>query len=204
MKLKYAINLHKGTTAFVVLALMWFYNNYSLAAFVYLALHGSYGFLWLLKDRIYPDKQWEQQVPLWYALVAFLALCLYWAPAFILIYNHAEPPGYIICIATTLNLIGGVLHFGSDAQKHFTLQYKRGLITDGFFARCRNTNYLGEFMIYIGFAMLTMHWLGYMPILLFFTFVFVPNMLKKDKSLARYPGFADYKKRSGLFLPKLW
>lgn len=204
MKLKYAINLHKGATAFLVLSLMFIYNNFSYGAWAYLALHGSYGFLWLFKDRTYPDKQWEEVVPLWYAVVGFLALCLYWVPAWILINYRMEPPAYIICVATVLNLVGGVLHFGSDAQKHYTLQYKKGLITDGFFARCRNTNYLGEFMIYVGFATLSMHWAGYVPILLFFAFVFIPNMLKKDKSISRYPEFAEYKKRSGLFLPRLF
>ncbi len=32
---------------------------------------------------------------------------------------------------------------------------------------------------------------------------FVPNMLKKDKSLSRYPEFAEYKRHSGLVIPKL-
>ncbi len=29
-------------------------------------------------------------------------------------------------------------------------------------------------------------------------------MLKKDKSLSRYPEFADYKRRSGLVFPQLF
>ena len=32
---------------------------------------------------------------------------------------------------------------------------------------------------------------------------FVPNMLKKDKSLSRYPEFAEHKRHSGLVIPKL-
>ena len=42
------------------------------------------------------------------------------------------------------NIIGVFLHYGSDAQKYFTLKYRKGLITEGFFSRCRNPNYLGE------------------------------------------------------------
>lgn len=34
-------------------------------------LHGTYGFLWLLKDRLYPDKQWQQKVPLPLGLMGF-------------------------------------------------------------------------------------------------------------------------------------
>jgi len=33
--------------------------------------------------------------------------------------------------------------------------------------------------------------------------VFIPNMLKKDRSLSRYPEFDAYKANSGLLLPKL-
>lgn len=39
---------------------------------------------------------------------------------------------------------------------------------------------------------------------MFSALVFVPNMRKKDQSLARYPEFAAYKERSGLLFPKLF
>lgn len=55
MKVKDAINLHKGLTFFFVLGLMLAYQNFTLGAWVYLSLHSTYGFLWLLKDRIFPD-----------------------------------------------------------------------------------------------------------------------------------------------------
>ena len=78
------------------------------------------------------------------------------------------------------------------------------LIASGLFARCRNTNYLGEMLIYSAFALLARHPAPWAVNLGMWTFVFLPNMLRKDKSLARYPGFAEYKKRSGLLLPKLF
>jgi protein-S-isoprenylcysteine O-methyltransferase Ste14 len=95
-----------------------------------------------------------------------------------------------------------MLHYSSDAQKYFTLKYKPGLITEGFFKRCRNTNYLGELMIYTGFALLSGSWIGYIGITGFFIGAFIPNMIKKDKSLSRYPEFETYKKQSGLLFPK--
>ncbi len=204
MKLKYAINLHKGTTAFFVTALMFYFHNFSTTAFVYLALHGSYGFLWLLKDQLFPDKQWEEVVSIPYAIVAFSALLLYWIAPVYIIYYGINAPAALIGTAVAVNIFGAVLHFGGDAQKHFTLLHKKGLITTGFFSRTRNPNYLGELMIYLSFAMLTTHWIGYIGITLFFVFVFIPNMLKKDKSISRHPEFAEYKKRSGLLLPKFW
>jgi protein-S-isoprenylcysteine O-methyltransferase Ste14 len=204
MKLKYPVNLHKGATAFYVLALMFLYGNYSAGAWVYLALHGSYGFLWLLKNQIFPDKQWEQPVSLNYAVFVFVVLGLYWIAPWILIAQNKIPTPAMMGAAVTLNMFGVMLHFSSDAQKYFTLKHKPGLITEGFFSRCRNANYLGELIIYTGFAMLSMSWIGFLGITAFFIGAFIPNMLKKDKSLSRYAEFEDYKEKSGLLLPKLF
>lgn len=202
MKLKYPINLHKGITFLVVLALMFYYQNFSIGCWVYLALHGSYGFLWLLKDQVFPDNQWEQRVSVPYGIFVFFVLGLYWIAPWILISKHFEPSNQVIALAVALNMIGVMLHFSSDAQKYFTLKYKPGLITEGFFSRCRNTNYLGELMIYSGFAFLTVSWLGFIGIATFFIGAFIPNMIKKDKSLSRYPEFANYKRQSGFLFPK--
>jgi hypothetical protein len=45
---------------------------------VYLALHGTYGLLWILKSRTFPDKQWEQPVPWSLGLATWALLTLYW------------------------------------------------------------------------------------------------------------------------------
>ncbi len=203
MKLKYPINLHKGSTAIFVLGLMYYYQNFSIGPWVYLALHGSYGFLWLLKDRMFPDKQWEQVVSVPYGIFVFLILGLYWIAPWLLISQRIEPRVEIISAAIVLNMFGVMLHYGSDAQKYFTLKYKSGLITEGYFSRCRNINYLGELMIYSGFALLTVSWVGFIGIVAFFVGAFIPNMIKKDNSLSRYPEFAAYKKQTGLLFPKL-
>ncbi|MEM7064686.1 MAG: DUF1295 domain-containing protein [Cyanobacteria bacterium P01_B01_bin.77] len=203
MKIKYFINLHKGTTFFFVLGLMLVYQNFTLGPWVYLALHGTYGILWLLKDKIYPDKQWEQEVPLPLGLIGFGAVSLYWVAPFILISSGVEPPLLLVAAAIALNILGVFLHYVSDAQKYYTLKYKSGLITEGLFSRCRNTNYLGEILIYLSFAMLTMHWLPFFILGGFIAGIFVPNILKKEKSLSRYPEFETYKANSGLLLPKL-
>lgn len=204
MKAKHPINLHKGSTSIFVLALMIIYQNFTIGAWVYLALHGTYGILWLLKDRIYPDKQWEQEIPIWAGILVFFITNLYWIAPFILISSGSVPSPPLIAAAISINILGVFLHYSSDAQKYYTLKYKSGLITEGFFARCRNTNYLGEVCIYLGFALLVQHWLPFVILGLFAVVVFVPNMLKKDKSLSRYPEFEEYKTNSGLLLPKLW
>jgi steroid 5-alpha reductase family enzyme len=204
MKVKHAINLSKGLTFVVILGLMFVYQNFTLGPWIYLSLHGTYGLLWLLKDRLYPDKQWEQEIPLSLGIFIFMLVNLYWIAPFILISSGTVPSLPLVCAAISLNILGVFLHYASDAQKYYTLKYRQGLITEGFFARCRNTNYLGEVLIYGSFAVLTQHWLPFLILFGFVGAIFVPNMLKKDRSLSRYPEFADYKERSGLLLPRLF
>ncbi|MGK7881023.1 MAG: DUF1295 domain-containing protein [Crocosphaera sp.] len=204
MKVKYPINLHKALTLFFVLGLMTLYQNFSVTAWVYLALHGTYGILWLLKDRIYPDKSWEEEIPVAVGIFGFFVVDLYWVAPFILISQNIEASPPLIGVAVSMNLVGILLHYTGDAQKYYTLKYHSGLITEGFFARCRNTNYLGEILTYTSFALLTQHWLPFVILGLFISLIMVPNMLKKDKSLSRYPQFEAYKQVSGLIFPKLF
>lgn len=202
MKLKYIVNLHKGATAVVVPVMMFYYDNFSTGPWLYLGLHGTYGILWLMKDQIFPDKQWEKDVSIGYAIFAFCALLLYWLAPWLLISGGMVPSGPVIAGSVFLVVAGTMIHFASDAQKFFVLKIRSGLISDGFFARSRNTNYLGELLIYSGFALASCHWMGWIGIAAFFLIEFIPNMIKKDKSLSRYPEFADYKNKSGFFLPK--
>ena len=204
MKAKHAINLSKGLTFFFILGLMLVYQNFTLGPWVYLALHGTYGFLWLLKERLFPDKQWEQEVSISQGIFIFALVNLYWIAPFILISSGTVPPLPVVAAAISLNIFGVFLHFASDAQKYYTLKYQQGLITEGFFARCRNTNYLGETLIYSSLTLLTQHWLPFLIFGGFISMIFIPNMLKKDQSLSRYPEFDDYKNSSGLLFPKLF
>ena len=204
MKIKHSINLHKATTFIFIFVLMIAYQNFTLDPWVYLALHGTYGILWLLKDRIYPDKQLEKEIPILQGIIYFVVVCLYWVAPYILISSGTEPPIPLVAAAISLNIFGIFFHYSSDAQKYYTLKYKPGLITEGFFARCRNTNYLGEILIYLSFAMLAQHWLPYLILGGFLALIFIPNILKKDKSLSRYPEFRKYKANSGLIIPQVW
>ena len=203
MKLNQIINLHKGLTVFVVAGLMIFYKNYSIAAWVYLSLHGTYGILWLLKEKIFPDPYFKEKINLVTSITGFIFLGSYWIAPFILISSQKLVSYPIIAASISINIIGVFLHFASDAQKYFTLQIKKELIKDGFFKNIRNTNYLGEILIYLSFATLSMSYIPFAILALFFFGVFLPRMKKKDKSLTKYASFKEYKRISGLLLPKL-
>ena len=203
MKLNQIINLHKGLTPLVVIGLMSYYNNFSLPAWIYLSLHGTYGVLWLLKEKIFPDPYFKEDINILTSITGFIFLGSYWIAPFILISAQKVAPNSIIALSISLNLIGVFLHFASDAQKYFTLKVKKKLINEGFFKNIRNTNYLGEILIYLSFAMLSMSFIPFVVLAIFFFIVFLPRMLKKDKSLSKYESFEDYKTKSGLILPKI-
>lgn len=199
------INLHKMLVAPLVIAMMWFYGNTSTEAFVYLAMHGTYTVLWMMKETMYPDRRFQQQVPPAWAgwLLIFLPLGGYYVAPWLLISRHVQLQPWAIGGLVAVFVLGVFLHYVSDAQKFFTLRQKPGLITDGLFSRTRNPNYLGEILIYASFGGMSVHWLPFVVLGGWCVF-FVRNMLLKDRSLARHPGYEEYRRRTGLLLPKLW
>jgi steroid 5-alpha reductase family enzyme len=68
----------------------------------------------------------------------------------------------------------------------------------------RHPNYLGEMMLYGSFALLAQHWAPWVVLAWVWLGVFVPNMLRKEASMSRYPEWAAYKACSGfLFTARL-
>jgi steroid 5-alpha reductase family enzyme len=205
MKQKFFIDSHKAVTGLFVLALIAFYSQWdNPTAWIYLALHGTYGILWNLKSRYFPDKSWEQPADWRFALVAWGGLTVYWVAPWILTSQGVAAPGWYMGLCVALCLVGVFLHFASDMQKYVALTLRPGeLITGGLWSLSRNPNYFGELLIYLGFALLAMHWLPLVLLALFVIVYWVPNMRRKDRSLARYPGFAEYKAHTRLFIPLL-
>jgi len=206
MKQKYFIDSHKGVTFLFILLLLYIYNAWdNMPALIYLALHGSYGMLWILKSYIFPDRQWESNCSLGYGLLIWFGLSLYWIAPYLIITCKPIIPNWYIACAIIIYIFGIFFHFTSDMQKFIQLKYNPNqLITDGMFKRIRNTNYLGELFIYAGFSMLAMHWIPMAVLGIFIIFVWIPNMIKKDKSLSRYDNFNDYKNNSNSFFPFIW
>ena len=205
MKVGTAINIHKALVTPVVLGLMLFFNNWSTEAFIYLAIHGSYSILWLIKDSLYPDKRFDQKLPAPVAIIfVFLPLAGYYVAPYLLISRHVTLAPALTALILVLYIFGIFLHYVSDAQKFYTLQNKKGLIDEGLFKFTRNPNYLGEIMIYAAYAAMSMHWLPFLILSGWVFGFFVRNMLSKDKSLSRYPQFAEYKQKSGLIFPKVF
>lgn len=203
MKIATWINTHKILVAPSVVAMMWFFGNWSTEAFVYLALHGTYTILWLIKHAAFRDKSFEERLPVAIGFFfVFVPLAGYLIAPYLLISRQVRLPPWWIGLTLVLYILGVFLHFGSDAQKYFTLQQRRELITTGFFARTRNPNYLGELLIYLSYALMARHWLPLVVLAGWVTSFFV-RMRRKDRSLSRYDEFADYRARTGQLFPSL-
>ena len=91
----------------------------------------------------------------------------------------------------------------SDTQKYFVLKLKRGLISDGWFARCRNTNYLGEMMLYSSYAILSQDIVSFCILIYVWTLLFGRNIMKKEQSFAKKEGWSEYQMNSNLIFPCL-
>jgi protein-S-isoprenylcysteine O-methyltransferase Ste14 len=202
MKQATFIDSHKGVTGLIVFFMMlWGDRLQSPTAWTYLALHGTYGVLWVWKSRVFPDAQWEQRAPLWYGLVIWGGLSTYWVAPAILVSQRVEAQAWWMGLCVVLFGLGVFLHFASDMQKHMHLQHRRGvLLTDGLWARCRNPNYLGELLIYGSFALLVQHWIPGAILALWVVAIWIPNMVKKDRSLSRYPAYAHWRQQTWMLL----
>lgn len=204
MKTGTFINIHKALVIPIVLGLMWYFQNWSTDAFIYLSIHGTYSILWLIKQSSYPDRRFDAKLPIWTGvLFVFLPLAGYYIAPYLLISRHLTLPPFLIGIVLAIYTLGIFLHYVGDAQKFYTLKLQKGLIEEGLFSRTRNPNYLGEILIYTAFALMSLHWLPFLILAAWIFGFFLRNMLKKDKSMSRYPQFEEYRKRTGMLFPKI-
>jgi protein-S-isoprenylcysteine O-methyltransferase Ste14 len=206
LRQRHFIDSHKLATGLATLGLMAAYDAWdNTTAWLYLGLHGGYGVLWALKSRTFPDAQWEAPCGVPWGLTIWGALSLYWVSPWLITSRDLTAPPWLVGLATLTFTLGVFLHFASDMQKHMHLQARPGtLLNDGLWARLRNPNYLGELLIYAGFSSLPMHPAPFVALGIMVAVVWVPNMMKKDRSLSRYPEFAEWRARSALWIPYLW
>jgi protein-S-isoprenylcysteine O-methyltransferase Ste14 len=209
-KFAWVINFQKFGTFFFLGMLMWYYQNFTTGAWVYLALQGSYGLVWFIKDMSFPDPAWQRRITIGGGINAFLGvLGWYWVFGWLLISGVANPDyplpeeaWYALCI--TLCMLGTAIMVAADAQKYFTLRHRPGLITGGMFRDVRHPNYLGEMLIYGSFALMVWHWLPVLVLAWIWAGLFAVNMIYKEASLSRYPEWTEYRRRSYWLLPKIF
>jgi protein-S-isoprenylcysteine O-methyltransferase Ste14 len=209
-RLATVIALHKGGTIFflaALMALMLAFGNAGAPAAVYLALHGGYGLVWVAKNAAFPDRRWRKRVTIAGGLFTLgPVLGWYWAIGTIVM-ARAVPPVYPLpeplwlALATGLCLAGIATMVAADVQKYTALRDGPRLIDDGMFRFIRHPNYLGEMAIYGAFALIAWHVIPVIVLAGFWTLEFWPNMVLIAASLARYPGWEAWRRRSWALLP---
>lgn len=199
LPMRYYINFHKGGMPFLILGMMIYYENFSLGNWVYLALHGSYGLFWIIKDYTFPDTSFERKVTLICFIVAwFVVISPYSYGAYLLASGVApqDPSPERICIVVMMYCFGLVFMMGADGQKYFTLRVKKGLMNDGFMKWSRNPNYVGEMLIYSSFALTVQRYEPWYILAYMWTLIFLSRMLQKDYSLSKKSGWKEYEATS--------
>ncbi|OQR91240.1 hypothetical protein ACHHYP_04853 [Achlya hypogyna] len=186
VQFRWLLNAQKGSTVLVVLALMIHYDNWSVAAYMHLANHGTFGIIWVVKDLVIPDKVWDAYMTIPSAIMGVFVLGAGWGADYIVISRHLEPPPWMIAFCTALHTFGLILLMATDTQKYFTLRYRPGvLIMDGWVKWCRNPNFLGKSMIYLSYAIMAQHWFPFAMLAFMFSFVMMSHMIVKDISLRK-------------------
>ena len=202
-QMRHIINLQKGSTLIIMFLCMLTYDNFSSSAWLYTSLHGSYGIVWILKDMIIRDNRWNAYVTLPSLFIMAIGMGLYWFPGLYLISHGIEVSPPRMALAIIMHTIGIVLMMAADTQKYFVLKLQKGLISDGWLARCRNTNYLGEILVYVPYAILGQHAFSWYYYILLWSLLFGSNMSKKETSFRRKKGGKEYITRSGLLFPNV-
>ncbi len=202
LRQRHLIDASKLLVGPFVLALMASRDAWaSPTAWVYLGVHGTYGVMWALKSAIFGDRSWEAPAR-GFGLLVGLGAFTYWLLPWLLIGSGREASPPRIAAAIAAFGLGTFLHFAADMQKTLSMELAPGtLLTTRLWARTRNPNYLGELLIYGSFVLLVDHWLAVAWVLGIVAAVWTPFMLRKERSLARYPAFAAWKARSGLLIP---
>lgn len=180
VKARYVANFFKGTTFIFICLLMVFFKNFSVKAFVYLGLHGSYGFLWILKDLVFPDKAFDKKMTICSTIGGLGIMSLYWFLDILAISDKNELSNFKLILAIFMYVFGVNLMLLADCQKFYTLKYKEGLITEGLFKRSRNPNYLGEMLLYGSFAVIIDKVLAWSILIFIWLTVFNLNTCLKD------------------------
>ena len=203
IRVAWAVDFHKIFTLFIIYAMMNYYDNFTTTAWVYLGLHGIYGYCWLIKDFGFRDHQFNDRISLLASINLYVFLIgWYWITPWLLISRFIEPSGAVVFAAIAIHTLGVVTMMAADGQRHWILKYRQqpGLITDGVYRSTRNPNYLGELMLYAAYPMLAQHWIAW-AIYAYMASYFLARMKNKDHAISRHPGWQEYKQQTGLLIP---
>ena len=112
-------------------------------------LFGGYDINWILKSYTFFDKNSYNNDAcrggIGLIMLNLAILSTYYIYPYLAAKNTKDIKPLSMLVAVLLYSLGTFLHYGADAQKHYTLKFRgSGLITDDFFAKIRSPSYFGE------------------------------------------------------------
>jgi protein-S-isoprenylcysteine O-methyltransferase Ste14 len=189
---------------FYILFLMWYFDTWTKGTYLYLALHGSYGFFWVMKDYTFPDPGFARKVTLVSWLMPWpVALIPYMFIPYWMVTEDPHVSDERMLLAIFLYVNGIVLMMLTDAAKYYVLRERKGLITHKMHGWSRNMNYVGEIMLYASFGVLCQKWEVWAIFAYVWCLIFPLRMSCKDYSLSKKEGWDRYSKDTWLFVPKI-
>lgn len=123
--------------------------------------------------------------------------------------RNPAPVDWVTWAGVGVYLLGSWLNTGSElARKRFKADptNKGRLFTGHGFALVRHPNYLGDSLLFTGFAMITgSWWAGLIPLLMTAMFVWM-HIPQNEAHMAEHYGdqWADYAQRTQRFIPGIW
>jgi hypothetical protein len=103
---------------------MAYFDNYSRSAWVYLGLHGTYGYCWLVKDLGFRDGSFKNLITIQGGIMLYvLHIGWYWLLPYLFISQHMQPPGSVLFAAIAIHTLGITWMIAAECQKHFSLNY---------------------------------------------------------------------------------
>ncbi|RUS15086.1 hypothetical protein BC937DRAFT_92917 [Endogone sp. FLAS-F59071] len=135
IRVRHAVNLSKFLSLVVPLYFVYRFNAWeNMTACLYVAMHGTYGVWWLVKNSIFPDRRWDAFCPLWYFCVVNVMLWSYFAIPYYICVNNVQLPPWRLMLTVMVWASGLLLTFISDFQKSLLIEVAPGqLINTKFF-----------------------------------------------------------------------
>lgn len=121
----------------------------------------------------------------------------------------SAPLGWLAALAVALYLLGSYLNTGSEWQRREWKKdpsHRGKLYTEGLFSRSMHVNYLGDCLLFTGFAMLTHSWwAAIFPVLMTASFIWV-HIPRLDAHLADHYGeqYDAYAARTKKLVPYVY
>ena len=196
-----------STISFVVL-LMWFYKNFSLGAYVFLGVCGSYELIRMAISKAFdlsPKPKYLSAIYLPKDLF-FPPMIPIWTMAYLMISDpnsHSIAPERILW-ACVISITGETLLMITETQKVIFAKHHKYLPTNGIFQLARNPEFFALFLVTVGIAILVKSTLCWVLLALVDLPVAYLALQRKERGLEKEEGWNTYKQRTWSVVPNVW